>query len=157
MATDIYGKKIDTLANELARSENYVLQTGRGKIALAQNVNYNYNQQLQRVYELGSSDIIMASGRTGGTLQIGRVIGIDSENKKTLRGILGKKFYHVDGTSGGELTLIPKSRSDTPMVKNMIYGAFVTSESGGVDANGVTVIQNVSIEFNVFTTDEKDA
>lgn len=140
MPEDIYGKNIVVRPDPLARSETFVLTTNGGQVSLAQNVNVNYNQALQRVFELGSFDIYMASGRTAGTLQIGRILGGPGLN---LRQILGDDFYIVDGSQGGVMTF-----TDTNTGNRIVCsGCYATSESIGADANGITVVESVNIEF----------
>jgi len=160
MAGDIFGKSVVSKGGPLARSETCALYIGGdtspgSMIGLAQNVQITYGQQLQRVYELGSQNTFMVSGRTQGSLQMARIIGqqdLLSAGTSTLFATLGEDFFEVQGSAegnqcagnpGGTLTLQDKCTN----VTYVCSGCYVTQSSVGVDANGSVVTENVSIEF----------
>jgi len=151
---DIFNKTIRSQAGPLARSETIeiAIQGGGGPIGLAQSVQITYGQQLQRVYELGSFDTFMVSGRTQGSLQIARFIGL-ADGQQTLRQILGDQFFVVDGNTGGVLIL----RETNPgiSVEYICSGCYVASASTGTDANGTVVTENISIEFQALEVSPK--
>lgn len=148
--SDIFNKNIVTRGGPLARSETVQVSIDGNIIGLAQSVQITYGQQLQRVYELGTFDTYMVSGRTQGSLQIARFIGVSSQSGLTLRQILGDTFYEVDNNNTGGTLLL---RETNPAV-NVSYeckGCYVASQSVGVDAQGTVITENVSIEFQSLT------
>ena len=146
---DIFNKNIVTRSGPLARSETVQVSIGGNIIGLAQSVQITYGQQLQRVYELGTFDTYMVSGRTQGSLQIARFIGVSAQSGLTLRQILGDDFYVVDGQGGG--TLLLKETNTAVNVSYECKGCYVASQSVGVDAQGTVITENVSIEFQSLT------
>jgi len=114
-------------------------------IGLAQSVQITYGQQLQRVFELGSYNTYMVSGRTQGSMQIARFVGVSGNAGLTLRAILGDKFYVADGGQGGVLVVADQSAGINVQYK--CIGCYVASQSVGVDAQGTVITENVSMEF----------
>jgi hypothetical protein len=145
---DIFNKNITTRPGPLARAETVqvFINGGGDPVGLAQSVQITYGQQLQRVYELGTFDTYMVSGRTQGSLQIARFIGT-TQSGLTLRQILGDDFFVVDGGSGGTLLL----KDPVTGVAYECKGCYVASQSVGVDAQGTVITENVSVEFQSLT------
>ena len=141
---DIFNKDVVVGEGPLARSETMVVSTDSGTIGLAQNVSINYNQPLQRVYELGTSKTFMVSGRTQGNASIGRIIG---ENE-TLPTVLGEDFFKVDGGKGGTLVLKDQASGTTLTC----IGCYVSGYSTSTDANGSIVTEQITIDFQSLET-----
>lgn len=158
---DIFNKDIVSRQGPLARSETAALFIGGTRIGLAQNVNLNYGQALQRVYELGSFDIYMVSGRTQGQMQISRVIGLTGAGAGTTTGstmfdILTnatsdptQSFFIADGSKGGELTF----KDSATNVEFKCTGCYVMDYTVGVTADGSIVNENVTILFQKLEID----
>ena len=142
---DIFNKKVEVAGGPIARSETMIVSTDSGgTIGLAQNVSINYNQPLQRVYELGTSKTFMVSGRTTGSASIGRIIG---ENQ-TLPTVLGEAFFNVDGEKGGVL-ILKDIASETTLTCS---GCYVSGYSTSTDANGSIVTEQITIDFQSLET-----
>ena len=146
---DIFNKGIVAKKGPLARAETMQILVDGQMIALAQNVNINYGQQLQPVYQLGNFDSWMVSGRTQGNITMSRVVGSPNGGaggaNRTIRDILpddeGKSFWEADGSQGGVLTL----HDGAVDVDYLCKGCYVNNAGVGADANGSVVVENVSM------------
>ncbi len=151
---DIYGKDPRFSSIDFATADEMILQVGLQKPAdeyLIQNVAIQYNQPLNRVYEVGSSKVFLISGRPVGTVQIGKIIG-----EKTIESLFGKSGTGIWSTSGQayEKVLVFKKRtkiaSPDKIYSQLAYivtGATIDGYSMATDANGLLIQENVSIQF----------
>jgi len=145
---DIFNKNITPRKGPLARAETMGVFINSGLVGLAQNVSINYGQQIQPVYELGTFDAWMVSGRTQGQVSMARVIGNSTSDNtgqtpfdRTLRSILGSEFWEVDGGAGGVLTL----KDSETGVEYKCSGCYINNAGVGADANGSVVVENISM------------
>lgn len=155
---DIFNKDVVVKQGPLARSETAALYVNDKRVALAQQVNINYGVALQNVYELGSVDYYMVSGRTRGQMSIARVVGVVGpaagvDSGTTLRQILPdtlpESFWEVDGSVGGVLTI-----EDTATgVKFKCSGCYVSDYATSVAADGSIMNENVNIMFHKLEID----
>jgi hypothetical protein len=168
MPLDIFGKNVKVAAGPLGRAETFEVYIGaegsssQAFVGLAQGVQNSYNQPLQRVYELGSFNHYMVSGRPIGTLSITRLVGTAVGDPLAGGGVGGAAFptivslfesvagptvsnvfFKVDGSRGGVMTF----RERTTGAKWICSGCYVTQESTGVDANGILVSEQIAIEY----------
>lgn len=73
---DAYGGAFSADAARVTfSSDPGLLGTSGGVGMLTQQLSFNYQQQITRIYELGSNLSFYVAGRTQGNLSIGRVIG----------------------------------------------------------------------------------
>jgi len=150
---DIFGKNIRIAPGPLGRAETYEVYVGTAGsssssfVGLSQGIQNSYNQPLQRVYELGSFNTYMVSGRPIGTLSItrlvGKAVGPLGVGNPTLLSLLSAPFLQVDGSGGGTMTF----KERTTGQEWVCSGCYVTQESSGVDANGILVSEQVAIEY----------
>lgn len=76
MATDIFGYNKDNVSTTALLPPGAILVSIDGsKIALAQSVNVMYRRETQPVYELGSENVYLVSGKSSGTVEVQRMIG----------------------------------------------------------------------------------
>jgi len=91
---DIFNRTTDNFGGSFAADQATItfpaLSGGHGSDAglLVQNMSANYNQQVTRLFEVGSSNIYYVGGRTSGGASIARVVG----PKK-----IAKEFYQTYG------------------------------------------------------------
>jgi len=147
---DIFGKNIKAAPGPIGRAETYEVYvgvpgtSGSSFVGLTQGIQNSYNQPLQRVYELGSFNTYMVSGRPIGTLSITRLVGLAvGADNPTLLTLLSDAFLQVDGSGGGTMTF----KERTTGQEWVCSGCYVTQESSGVDANGILVSEQVAIEY----------
>lgn len=82
MPADIFGRESSTFGGAFAADAATMTfaggaagATAAGSGTLVQTVNVNYQQQIQKLYEVGSNQIYHVGGRTQGTGSIARIIG----------------------------------------------------------------------------------
>ena len=146
---DIYGKAVTVQQGPLAKSETTKIFIGGAKdpVGLAQNVQIGYGQALTRVYEIGSLNTYMVSGRTQGTVSMDRMVGKSSNGNKTLRQILGDDFFVVEqGGDSKNAGGVMRLKDQTVGVEYICTGCYVTQSSTGIDSNGSIVTENISME-----------
>jgi len=74
MARDVYSREVNFGGSFSADSARVTFaEVGAG--LLAQNIDFAYQQNVSRLYEIGSSDIYLVAGRTQGNLGMSRVLG----------------------------------------------------------------------------------
>lgn len=162
---DIFGLTQKSVGGQFARGDTFILRKGNVNggggeiIGLAQNVSVGFSRPLQQIFELGSSDVAMSSGRPQGQLNIARVIGKMNNDggSLTLIDLLGDEFYKMNGEAkGGFLTASPLSgksgllQGDPTAINGPaieLVGCFVVGEQFGGSAQDVVIIESVQIQF----------
>ena len=84
MATDIYGRVIDLGTPMAADATRLLLNTTGGidqEEELVQNFASQYQQNINRLWEVGSANTYFIAGRTQGSLAIKRIIGGQGPSK----------------------------------------------------------------------------
>jgi len=160
---DIYGKDQTYGATNILTADVMVLRIADSEIPgsageyLVQNVAIQYNQPINRVFEIGSSLVFFAPGRSIGTCQIGRIVGLKAitdvigpagtgiwsarinnsgENQTAKRTL---EFFRRDGEEG--------LGGETPPLRYKCTGCIVESYGIATDANGLLVQENVQVQF----------
>lgn len=155
---DIFGKSQTFRATNIVTADEMALIVGTGADQLAggeflvQNVAIQYNQPLNRIFEIGTSYVYFAPGRSIGSVQIGRIIG-----RKSLTAILGPTGQgpwttNLASGSAGSRTLTFRNRGGGLAggglpIAFIITGAVVDGYAVATDANGLLVQENVSIQY----------
>ena len=149
---DIYGKNTKYGNNVLTTTNTMKLIASNGGDMveyLVQQVAIQYNQPLNRIYEIGSDFVYFAPGRAVGSCQIGRIIG---ETLITdLLGNAGEGMWKP-GTDADDHTMIFTDNGDGSFesisrVHYKLTGCIVESYSVAGDANGMLMQENVTIQF----------
>jgi len=73
--SEIFNRTAPTLAGVFSADLVRVTLSGGIADTLMQSLNFNYAQQVTRLYEVGSTNVYYVSGRTSGQAQLGRVVG----------------------------------------------------------------------------------
>ena len=111
---------------------------------LIQNLSIQYQQQINRLYEVGCPDVYLISGRTNGTISMARVIGP--------KGIL-KAFYKKYGdpceAEDLELDLAPGLCDDTTSENTALTAkkAVITSIGISIAANDMLINEQMQMMF----------
>jgi hypothetical protein len=150
---DIFGREQNYVPMDFTTSDKMILQVGLippGTEYLVQNVAGQYNQPLNRIFEIGSSNTHFANGRPIGTLQIGRIIG--RRYITELFGPTGTGPWSTDLSKGtpASRTIIFKKRGGTgggADIQYIITGAVIESYGFATDANGLLIQENISMQF----------
>jgi hypothetical protein len=75
MARDVFNREVDLGAPLAADATRLLLADIGEEDMLVQNVSIQYKQNINRLYEVGSSKTFFIAGRTEGTISIKRIIG----------------------------------------------------------------------------------
>jgi len=152
---DIYGKNTEFGKTSILTADvmSIIVEGGLGKDAtgfLIQNVTVQYNQPLNRIYEIGSNKVYFAPGRSIGSMQLGRIIGQNTISK--VLGPTGTKLWTTQDITAGDRHITLKGTSTfgggcAVTVEYKISGAVVESYGFAADANGLLVQENVTIQF----------
>ena len=150
---DIFGKRQDYVPMDFTTSDLMILRVGviePGDEYLVQNIAFQYNQPLNRLYEIGSAKVFFANGRPIGTMQLGRIIG--QKHITELLGKTGQGVWSTDLSKGNASarTIIFKKRGGQnrgAQIQFVMTGAVVESYGYATDANGLLSQENVSLQF----------
>jgi len=114
--------------------------------ALVQNVQAEYMQDFQEMYEIGSSNTYRVLGRPKGRMTIGRIIGATGAQA------LDDALYDACN-SGGTMTITatPSMCAAQPgSVKMVFSGLFVVSYGISIAVGDQMIRENVSLAFTNF-------
>jgi len=155
---DIFGKNQTYRATNIVTADEMSLIVGTGADQLAggeflvQNISIQYNQPVNRLFEIGTAFVYFAPGRSIGSLQIGRIIG-----RKSLTAILGPTGqgpWTTDLARGGpgSRTLTFRNRGGGIAggglpIAYILTGIVVESYGVATDANGLLVQENVAMQY----------
>ena len=73
---DVFSRQVEHGGSFSSDQARLTFGTDFGLGMLVQSVDFNYNQKLMRVYEVGSSQSYLIAGRTGGTGSLSRVLAL---------------------------------------------------------------------------------
>ncbi len=148
---DVFGKNTKFADHNILTADTLLLNIA-GKDTnvpgfLVQNITLQYNQPLNRIYEVGSEFVYFSPGRPIGSIQIGRIIGQQPFSKFISTG--PKTIWSAKGVSKSNRTITLKKtpNSTGPNITIIITGAIVESYGFAADANGLLVQENVAIQF----------
>jgi hypothetical protein len=160
---DLYGKTTTFKSTNIITADQMVLRLGgneAGEEYLVQNVSVQYNQPISRVFEIGTSNVYFAPGRSLGNFQIGRIIGTKAIT--SFLGDAGTGVWTADTGTAGDLNsrtmvfirksrvseLNPNSKSINALgLKYTLSGVVIESYGFATDANGLLIQENVSGQF----------
>ena len=150
---DIFGKDQKYVPMDFTTADLMILQVGLippGEEYLVQNVAFQYNQPLNRIYEIGTSNVYFANGRSIGTVQIGRIVG--QKHITDLLGPTGQGVWSTDLSKGtpASRTILFKKKGGVNQGANLQFvltGCVCESYGGATDANGLLFQENISMQF----------
>ena len=154
--SDIFGKETKFGDTSILTADVLILSVaGKNttqKGFLVQNVTLQYNQPLNRIYEVGSEYVYFAPGRPIGSMQIGRIIG-----NQPLSQLIeaGTGIWTAKDPNAGDrqITLTRQGLPGViagalvPALTISISGAVIESYGFAADANGLLVQENITIQF----------
>lgn len=151
---DIFGRQQDFKATSFVTSDLMVLKVGKLDTKsvtefLVQGVSVQFNQPLNRLYEIGSGFVYYAPGRALGTCQISKIVG-----NKPITALLGDPAQGIwvtgneNDSDAHTLSFFTKSNSSTTLkLKYVMTGAIVEGYSMNTDANGLLIQETVSLQI----------
>jgi hypothetical protein len=147
---DIFNRKTEFGQGNFVTADAMVLKVMSGgateKEYLVQQVAIQFNQPLNRIYEIGSPFVYFAPGRPVGTCQLGRIVGAHSITK-----VLGPEATGVWTTEGevGEkvMKFFKKGSGAGYALSYIMTGAVCESYAVATDANGLLLQENVSLQY----------
>ncbi len=144
--SDIFKRKILDLKKPI--TADMVLIEWEGLVAQATNMSLQYNQPINRRWTLGTNGkntCVIYPGRPMGSLQIQRLFADKNEN------IFGKAGWDVCGDLANIHILLDGSSAlencNVSGGEYILRGALVSSYGLSAEAEGLTLIDNINIEF----------
>jgi hypothetical protein len=144
MSQDVFSREV-TFGGAFSADGARVTFADFGAGLLVQNLNYQYQQSISRLYEVGSPDIYLVAGRTQGTVSMQRVVG----PKRIL-----PEFYQQYGdvcNAGNNNVKFSASTGCGGAVSTRqtidIKHAIVTALGGTVNANDMIINENLTMMF----------
>ncbi len=145
---DIFGKETKYKSTTFVTSENLKLTVSSGgnvqEEYLVQNISLQYNQPVNRLFEIGTSNIYFAPGRPLGSFQIGRIIG--KYPITAIFGNFGEGIWSTDNRQDGAGT-ITLSSSIGNNVNYTLSGCVVEAYALASGANDLLIQENVTGQF----------
>lgn len=146
-AKDIFGRRVE-IGENIITSDTVkgVLSAGGGSWVgiLIQNFTAQYAQQNSPIHELGSSKVYRLLGRPEGTMNIGRILGVNSQLP------IEEALFDVC-QSGGSMTVTARSGFCNGKTGSftLTFGGLRASTYGfAADAQRLLVTENIQLSFN---------
>jgi hypothetical protein len=144
MARDVFNREVD-LGTPLAADATRLLVNGlTDEDMLAQNVQLQYNQNINRLWEVGSSKQFFIAGRTEGTLAVGRIIA-----GKGVSGEFVAQYGDVCNLPANQITILFDQGCQTAVALGKITasGLVINSIGYNVNAQEMVITENISMMF----------
>ena len=160
--TDLFGKSTQYRATDFITADTMTMRFGSGIDQLAageylvQNVAIQYANRINTIFEIGTSFVYFTPTRSIGNCQIGRIVG--RKPIVALLGPPGRGMWTTDVCSGSEqdrtiVFLRRQPMRTTPecpgglILTYTLTGCIVDSYRIATEANGLLVMENVSLQF----------
>lgn len=144
MSQDVFSREV-TFGGAFSADGARVTFADFGAGLLVQSLNYQYQQSISRLYEVGSPDIYLVAGRTQGQVSMQRVVG----PKRIL-----PEFYQQYGdvcNAGNNNVKFSASTGCGGAVSTRqtidIRHAIVTALGGAVNANDMIINESLTMMF----------
>jgi len=144
MARDVFNREVD-LGTPLAADATRLLVSGLvEEDMLAQNVRIEYRQNINRLWEVGSSKQFFIAGRTEGTVQVGRIIA-----GKGVSGEFVQQYGDVCNMPGNQITLLFEQGCTTRQTLGKVTasGVVVQSVAYAVSAQEMVINEDIGMMF----------
>ena len=120
---------------------------------LAQSINWSYVQNVQRIYEVGSTAVYLVAGRTQGQASINRIM-----SPSAIATPFYSSFGNVCNASGNNITFSPAASCGGLRGNNLgtannitLYSCVIQSYGGGIQAEQMVVNEQVQMLFIYMT------
>lgn len=149
---DIFGRNISKNGAVFVSEEALMTLSNAGELgvgALVQNVEIQYQQTFNMLFELGSNNIYPIMGRPQGSLTIGRIVG---------EGGFSESFFDTCG-GGSTISIHAKQGTCGPgpggggTVGVTMHSVFVTNYGVTMNTGDLMVKENVQATFLALTKD----
>lgn len=141
---DIFGRT-QPVGGVLAADQALMTISGAGDLgvgALVQNLELNYQQQANQLFELGSNKVYLAMGRPTGTMTIGRIVGTSEWMADLFDACSGGGTVSFTGTSGG----CAGSLGSNSFARTAL-GVFVTNYGFSMTTQELMIRENLQCQF----------
>lgn len=136
---DIYGFEGSVRAEQIAHPGRFIVTVDGATVGLAQNVQVSFNQQLGPLFGMNTGDTFITSQRLRGTMLIGQFISAVTP----LHSVFGSAL-----TVAGQGASVDLTATDPGVSFGItLLGCFVNNIGASADANGNTILENLSVEF----------
>lgn len=138
---DLFGKKRNIYApNELVTSEQVVVSLD-GRISLGQQLAIRYSQQVINRHEMGSSDVLIVSGKPTGVINLSKLV--------SAKGFLAGLSAIKEAACGKLLNMTASTKEACTDVEvgNPLYIQGIVPSDIGIDVSvdGLIVTESVSL------------
>jgi len=149
MGQDIFNHSRNAKAKAIASSEETVLTLGGSTEGyLIQGWNLQYQQTVQEIYELGSSNIYWVKGRPSGQGSINRIIGANDTGGE----LLDQEAYDVcSGGVNATFQLNTSGCGNDSSTTLTVGGMLVQSVSFGSSVGQIAIQEGLNIRFASLT------
>jgi hypothetical protein len=144
MSRDIFERQVDLGTPLAADATRLVLPDIGAEDMLVQNFSAQYQQNVNRLYEVGSFKTYFIAGRTQGTMQIKRIIG----GKGVGAGFI-KQFANVCNIAGNHFTIsLNAGCTDSSNLGSLSFeGVVITSIAYSVAAQDMIINEDFTLLF----------
>jgi len=146
MATDIFHRAPLNIEKPIT-ADMVMIQWDSGAVAQATNLSLQYQQPINRRWTLGgvANSCVIYPGRPSGSIQIQRLMADEDEN------LFNNSGWDPCGTPATIYIMLNGASAipdcTTTGGEYIARGAFVTSYNFSAEADGLTIVDNISIEF----------
>ena len=149
MATDVFGRTV-TWGGAFSADGASVSFAGFGDTGLLiQQITYNYQQNITRLYEVAGAKVYLVAGRTQGTCQVARVIG---------PALIGSSFYSTYGdvcdAASNSIVLTLNTGCGTQSLQTQtvtMNNVVITAVNGSVRAEDMVITEQMTLMFLYLT------
>lgn len=148
MGNDIYNRVVDLGTPYAADATRLLLEDLGGDDLLVQNFSAQYQQNITRLWEVGSSKTYFIAGRTEGQIQIKRVLGgkgVSQNFIKKFGDVCEIESHHISIKMGMECRA---AQNDTKLT---FEGVVITSVAYSVAAADMIINEDISMLFAKLT------
>ena len=149
MPTDIFSREAAIGQPYKAESSTLLLPDSATALVV-QSMNIQYQQQISRIWEIGSNKQYFIGGRTQGNLQMGSVVGptaINSELLRNLGDVCKIKDDDAVRTQSIGFQMGNPCKSDEAVAAIMCLGCVLTSVGFRVASADMVVNQDMTVMF----------
>ena len=149
MATDVFSREV-SYGGAFSADGTAVTFANFGAGLLAQHIKYSYQQQITRLYEVGSAAVYLVAGRTQGRVEMSRVLG-----PTAILPAFYAQFGNVCLASGNNLSFkattgCGSASSGTVQTIGIFYSV-IDRISGSVASKDMVINESLSLLFLLMT------
>ena len=144
MSQDVFSREV-TFGGAFSADGARITFADLGAGLLVQNLNYQYQQSISRLYEVGSPDIYLVAGRTQGTVTMNRVVG-----PKRILPEFYQQYGNVCNAGNNNIKFSAATGCGGAVSTRQVIDirhAIVTALGGAVNANDMIINESLTMMF----------